>query len=65
MPCKKCGGEMIISDYIEQTLTGVGDFHDNDEVVSLSPGGPGKLIKDGCLKCEDCGWSITSPIGDE
>ena len=28
------------------------------EIVTMSPGGPGKLIS--CLKCPQCGWSVTN-----
>lgn len=55
--CRKCGGAMSPGKAIAQTITGIGDFHDADAVVSVSPGGPGALI--GCMKCEDCGWSVT------
>lgn len=41
---------------IEQTYTGIPDFIGDDHICTVSPGGPGKLIK--CLKCEDCGWSV-------
>lgn len=46
------------SQAIGQTWTVLPDFPDG-EVVTISPGGPGKLI--GCLKCEKCGHSISSP----
>ena len=38
------------------TLQEIGDFDDNDRVVTVSYGGTGKL--DDCLKCEKCGWSV-------
>lgn len=57
-PCRKCGGSMHEGLAIEQTFSGVADFP-GKEVVTLSPGGPGRLIK--CLKCEQCGWSVTKP----
>ena len=41
---------------IEQTHTGIPDFIWDDHICTVSPGGPGKLIK--FLKCEDCGWSV-------
>jgi len=49
---------MIISDYIENTYTGIGDFGEHD-VVTVSYGGSGKHIKNGAKKCEECGWSVT------
>ena len=55
--CKKCNGKMKPGKAMQQTYTGIGDFNDNDDVCTVSPGGPGKLID--CLKCEDCGWSVT------
>jgi hypothetical protein len=57
--CKKCGGSMRPGDYLKQTLTGMPDFIGCTEVCTVSPGGPGKLMKDGCMKCEKCGWSVT------
>ena len=41
---------------IEQTYTGIPDFIGGD-VVTMSPGGPGRLID--CMKCVECGWSVT------
>lgn len=52
--CKKCGGEMHRGKAIQQTFTGTPDF---GEVVTMSVGGPGRLID--CMKCKDCGWSTT------
>jgi ssDNA-binding Zn-finger/Zn-ribbon topoisomerase 1 len=54
--CKKCGGEMGLGEAMEMTLSGVPDFPDG-QVVTMSYGGPGKLVD--CLKCLDCGWSVT------
>lgn len=56
--CRRCGGKMKPSQAIGQTWTGLPDFPGGD-VVTLSPGGPGRLID--CLKCEKCGHSISSP----
>ena len=55
--CRKCGAEMQPGKTLVQTLTGIGDFRDRDEPVTLSPGGPGKLVD--CWKCVSCGWSVT------
>jgi len=55
--CRKCNGVMIKSKAIEQTYTGKPDFIGSSEVVTMSAGGKGKLVD--CLKCEDCGWSVT------
>ena len=43
---------------IEQTWTpGVPDFPGQTIGITMSAGGPGRLID--CLKCDKCGWSIT------
>lgn len=46
------------SQYIQQTFRGIGDFYDDDQVVTVSPGGGGRIAE--CMKCEECGWSITA-----
>ena len=43
---------------IQETLTGIPDFPGDKHVVTVSPGGPGKMID--CMKCELCGWSVTA-----
>lgn len=53
--CKHCNTPMTPGIAIEQTYTGAPDFP-GGEVVTMSPGGPGKLIE--CLKCPQCGWSV-------
>ena len=58
--CRRCGGEMKAGIAIGETVRGYADFA-NCEVVTLSPGGPG-YIKD-CLKCIECGHSITESAG--
>lgn len=55
--CRRCGSPMQPGIATAQTLTGIGDFHGRDEAVTLSPGGPGKVIP--CRKCPACGWSLT------
>lgn len=54
--CKHCHTPMQLGVAIEQTYTGKPEFV-GGEIVALSPGGPGKLID--CLKCPQCGWSVT------
>ena len=55
--CRKCGTPMKPGKAIQQTtVAGVQDFP-SAEVVTMSAGGPGKLID--CLKCPQCGWSVT------
>ena len=56
MICRSCKLTMYPGKALAQTLTGSGDFHDDDDVVTLSPGGPGKLID--CWKCPQCGRSV-------
>ena len=56
--CKKCSGEMKEGVAIQNTLTGLPDFHGDKHAVTLSPGGPGRLID--CMKCSACGWSVTT-----
>lgn len=41
---------------IQNTLTGMPDFPGDRHAVTVSPGGPGKLID--CMKCIACGWSV-------
>lgn len=55
--CNKCDSELKPGIAIEQTYMGYPDFPGDNCIVTVSPGGPGKLIK--CLKCPGCGWSIT------
>ena len=54
--CDKCGGEMKPGKAIAQTWTGTPDFHGDKHCVTVSPGGPGKLVD--CMKCVNCGWSV-------
>lgn len=56
--CKKCGGTMNPGKAIEQTWVGTPEWPGEWRGVTMSPGGSGKLID--CMKCEKCGWSITS-----
>lgn len=53
--CSRCGGQMKPGIALEQTYTGSPDFP-GGEVVTMSPGGPGRLVR--CMKCERCGWSV-------
>ena len=55
--CRRCGGLMENGYYIRQTCTGVSDFGPEGEVVTMSPGGPGRLSP--CRKCGRCGHSVT------
>jgi hypothetical protein len=57
--CRKCGAPMQPGVAFAQTYSGSGDFG-RDDVVTMSPGGPGRLIE--CLKCSGCGWSVTSGV---
>lgn len=55
--CKKCGGEMRKGQAIAQTMSGTPDFPGDRHAVTVSPGGPGRLID--YTKCANCGWSVT------
>lgn len=54
--CRRCGGEMRPGKAIAQTYTGAPDFP-GCEVVTMSPAGPGAMVE--CLKCSECGHSVT------
>lgn len=59
--CKKCGGAMKASKAIQNTVVASPDFPGDtgkERGCTLNYGGPGKLID--CLKCEKCGWSVTT-----
>ena len=45
---------------IAQTFTaGTPDFPGDTHASTFSAGGPGVMVD--CLKCGDCGWSVTPP----
>lgn len=55
--CPRCGGRMGKGRALVSTMTiGTPDFS-GSEVVTMSPGGPGRLID--VLKCRECGQSLT------
>lgn len=43
---------------MDQTYTGSPDFPGDTHATTISAGGPGRLTD--CMKCEDCGWSVTT-----
>lgn len=53
--CAKCSGFMVPGIAMGQTL--VGGAPDMG-MVTMSAGGPGEIIA--CMRCRDCGWSVTS-----
>ncbi len=56
--CKKCGSKMKPGKAIDQTYTdGTPDFAGDTYSITMSAGGPGRLVD--CMKCEACGWSIS------
>ena len=56
--CKRCGGIMRQGIAMGQTWSaGIPDFPGQDTCITMSPGGPGRVID--CMKCEACGWSQT------
>lgn len=56
--CRRCNTLLQPGKAIAQTYTGLPDFLGDAYPVTLSPGGPGRLID--CLKCPACGWSVTA-----
>lgn len=56
--CPRCNGEMKPGIAMGQTLHGMPDFIGSKDVVTVSLGGPGKLID--CMKCVNCGYSVTA-----
>lgn len=59
--CRKCSAPMAPGIAIAQTWGGIGDFA-HDDVVTMSPSGPGKLVS--CSKCTACGWSVSAADGE-
>ena len=62
MNCRRCKRngkdiEMVKSQAMSSTWRGVPDFPGDNYAVTLSPGGPGRLVD--CLKCPECGWSVS------
>lgn len=55
--CPKCGNEMKPSKAIVCRATGMADFADG-EVVTMSPDPKQPVLVD-CLKCVNCGWSVS------
>ena len=54
--CRRCQTNMRPGLALAQSFTGIGDFHDDDDVVTLSPGGSGHLVS--VMKCPACGYSV-------
>jgi len=61
--CPKCKIALVPGHAIENTLTGFPDFPGDPYPVTVSPGGPGKLIA--CMKCAVCGYSRTITKADQ
>lgn len=58
MHCKKCELRMRSGLALEQTYVGGAlDFPSDHHAVTVSAGGPGRLIE--CWKCPACGYSVT------
>jgi hypothetical protein len=56
--CPECDVTMVAGQAIQQTWTaGAPDFPGDDRGITMSPGGPGKMID--CLKCPECGYTKT------
>ena len=56
--CRKCAGVMKEGTALLSTfVSGMPDFPGDTEGVTMHEGGQGVLVR--CLKCEDCGYSVT------
>ena len=60
--CRHCQSPMRDGIALESTLVGEPDFT-SGEVVTLSEGGPGRLVA--VMKCTECGWSYRLLSGAE
>lgn len=56
--CPKCKVALHRGIATGQTYTGSPDFFGDTRAVTMSPGGPGYVMP--CLKCPECGYSITT-----
>lgn len=58
--CPRCGVKLSVGKAIQSTFAGgIPDFI-GGSVVTVSLGGPGKIVS--CLKCSECGYSITCQL---
>lgn len=55
--CLRCLVRMVPGEALQDVLSGSGDFHAGDDVVTLSPSGRARMVP--CLKCPSCGQSVT------
>ena len=56
--CKYCGHRMWPGIAMGQTWSaGIPDFPGQDVCITMSPGGPGRVID--CMKCPQCGYSVS------
>ena len=58
MNCRRCDAPMKPGIAMGQTYTSHGHAGALPHIVTVSAGGPGVVIA--CLKCPDCGWSVTA-----
>ena len=56
--CRKCGGTMKPGKAMGQTAVARRALRGPNDSRTFYAGGTGRLI--GCLKCEKCGWSVTT-----
>jgi hypothetical protein len=56
--CPVCAGEMRSGQVLQSTWVGSADFAGDPHPVTVSPGGPGKMVP--CMKCTLCGHSVTA-----
>ena len=59
MNCKKCNGEMIDSTALVQGYSGLPEFPGDAVAVTMSQDHTETKLVD-CLKCRECGWSVTA-----
>lgn len=55
--CRKCNGEMKPSKGLIDNMGGIEDFPESNEVCTVSANGTAELVD--CMKCCECGWSVT------
>lgn len=58
LSCKYCGHRMWPGIAMSQTWSaGIPDFPGQDVCITMSPAGPGRVID--CMKCPQCGYSVS------
>lgn len=57
MNCTRCKVKMKPGQAMTSTWRGMPDFSGDRYPVTMSPGGPGRVVR--CWKCPKCGHSIS------